>query len=350
MKEDRTAQEQRLKEIQSMAFAGLADDAILEILAERKHLENIIAKYQQQDAAAQESVQKHEHLLQEERAVEDKISHLNEEISPDKKDEELLELIQARKVLEEELIHIEQELKEPLPVAEQQTPISGSAIPSSTASSSMPVTPVQPVAPLEPLMPENKQEVSVPPAPTPIFKQGGFGDQGIRLDGLQESGDFEKYAHQLEASRDSLGGFLQSLPREARQNKSFMLKVASIDPAYAMHYAVDALRQDESFHIQIAGMRNSRGSGNALAEMDPQMRTGQVVLVGTREDFRNVHFVREDMSEYDEIIITAKKSALEKIGSLKEAVDLTALMPKILQRDDAFMEQVQVVLHKNQPS
>lgn len=348
MKEERRAQEQRLKEIQGMAFAGLSDDVILEILAERKHLENIVADYQKEDALLQESEQKHEALLKEEKTVEAKISHLNEEIRPDKKDEELLELIHERKELEEELLHIEQELREPLPIGKKQEKVNGSDTPEVTKKETqvkLPVTPTEPV-----VQEKIKEEPAVPEAPKPIFKEAGFGNQEIRLDGLQESGDFEKYVHQLEASRDSLGGFLQSLPREARQNKSFMLKVASIDPAYAMHYAVDELRLDEDFHRHIAGMRNSRGSGNALAEMDPPMRTGQVVLIGTREDFRNVHFAREDMPEYDEIIKTAKKSALEKISEFKEAVDLTTLIPKILQRDEAFMAAVQKVLHKNQPA
>lgn len=342
MKEERKAQEQRLQEIQSMAFAGLSDDAILEILAERKHLENIVQEYQKQDALLQESKQKRKVLLGEEKEVEAKISHLNEEIRPDKKDEELLELIQARKVLEEELLHIEQELKVPLPVLPQQEIVS-EPVPTKTPVKAPDPAPV--TAPEAIVAPENPKEGG---ATKSIFKEAGFGDQGIRLGGLQESGDFEKYVHQLEASRDSLGSFLQSLPREARQNKTFMLKVASIDPAYAMHYAVDSLRQDEDFHIQIAGLRNSRGSGNALAEMDPEMRTGQVVLVGTREDFRNVHFVTKDMPEYDQIMKTAKKSALEKIKEFKEAVDLSTLIPKILQQDKEFMADVEFVLQKNQ--
>jgi hypothetical protein len=353
MKEERKVQEKRLKEIQSMTFAGLSDDAILELLAERKHLENVVLEYQKQDALVEESAHKHESLLQEEKVVEDKIAHLNEEIGPDKKDEELLELIQARKVLEEELLHIEQELKEPLPGAGRSESSGDREVSQAVAQlpeiAPAPEVPREAAPPVEVPAPEAAKEENSPKASQPIFKQGDFGDQGIGLDGLQESGDFEKYVHQLESSRDSLGGFLQSLPRDARRNKSFMLKVASIDPAYAMHYAADALRQDEDFHIQIASMRNSRGSGNALAEMDLEMRTGQVVLVGTREDFRNVHFVREDMPEYDEILKTAKKSALEKISDLKEAVDLTALIPKILQRDEAFMQQVQTVSHKNQP-
>ncbi len=345
MKEERKAQEQRLKEIQSMTFAGLSDDAILEVLAERKHLENTILEYQKQDALAEESAQKHESLLKEEKEIEAKITHLNREIRPDKKDEELLELIQERKVLEDELLHIEQELHEPLPGQKLETT---EIEPKPVVSEEKILTPEISV---ESLTSETRPATEKMPEPSKtIFKEAGFGDQGIRLDGLQESGDFEKYVHQLEASHDSLGNFLQSLPREARKNKSFMLRVASIDPAYAMHYAVDELRLDEDFHIRVAGIQNSRGSGNALAEMDPAMRTGQVVLVGTREDFRNVHFVREDMPEYDEIIKTAKKSALETISEFKEAVDLRKFIPKVLQSDEDFMAKVEAVLQKNQKS
>jgi hypothetical protein len=336
MKEEHKAQEVRLKEIQASTLAGLSDDAILELLAERKHLENVVAEYQKQET---ESAQKHDNLVKEEHLVEEKIAHLNEEIRPDKKDEELIALIQERKLLEEELLHIEQELGSPLPSPEikKATPIKKEV--------ESPKQEVEVVPAISPLPQEIKEVVE---EPKPLFKEAGFGDQGIQLDGLQESGDFEKYVHQLEASRDSLGGFLQSLPRVARVNKSFMLRVASIDPAYAMHYAVDGLRRDENFHIQIASIRNTRGSGNALAEMDVEMRTGQVVLAATRQDFRNVRFVGKDMPEYDEIIKVAKKSALEKIQEFKEAVDVTVFIPKILQQDEIFMASVQTVLDKNQ--
>ena len=126
-----------------------------------------------------------------------------------------------------------------------------------------------------------------------------------------------------------------------------MLKVAAIDPAYAMHYAVDQLRRDEDFHIQIAMLPNTRGTGNPLAEMDPDMRTERVVLAATREDFRNVRFVSEDMSLYDDIVAVAKKGALEQAKALKNAINVTVFIPKVLQKDVTFMEQVAKVVQKN---
>lgn len=125
-----------------------------------------------------------------------------------------------------------------------------------------------------------------------------------------------------------------------------MLRVALIDPAYAMHYAVDDLRRDEDFHIKVAATRNTRGSGNALAEMDPEMHTERVVLAATREDFRNVRFVSQDMPLYDEILSVAKKGVLEKASELKEAISLSAFIPKVLQQDQAFMAQVEKVTQK----
>lgn len=334
MQEERTIQEARLKEIQTMTLAGLSDDAILELLAERKHLENLILQYQQEDALASESAKKHDALVAQEKSIEEEITHLNEEIRPDKDDDALLELIQERKALEAELLHVEQELQEPLPVQKVKKVKTEKVEPEVSAVP-------QPVA-----LPEVEEVLVVEEHPeprAPIFKEAGFGEEEIRINGLEESGEFEKYVHQLEASRESLGSFLQSLPRTARANKGFMLKVASMDPAYAMHYAVDALRQDESFHIEVASLKNSHGAGNALAEMDPAMRTGQVVLAGTRQDFRNVRFAQEDMPEYDEIVLVAKKEAIEKVKEFKEAVDMTMFLPKILQHDEAFMAEVQKI-------
>lgn len=341
-------QEARLKEIETMTLAGLSDDAILELLAERKHLENVVREYQKQDALEAESKQRQASLVKKEKSIEAEIAHLNEEISPDKDDDELLELVKERKVLEQELLSIEQELGQPLPgqgVEKPAAPEIEEAVeaPKQAAASIKKEEAVEPKTEIQP-----EQEVAVTQASEPIFKEAGFGEVEIRLDGLQESGEFEKYVHQLEASRDSLGAFLQSLPRAARANRSFMLRVAATDPAYAMHYAVDGLRKDEEFHVQIASMKNSRGSGNALAEMDPEMRTGKVVLAGTRQDFRNVRFVQEDMPEHDQILLAAKKGALEKTKEFKEAVDVRLLIPKILQQDEAFMAEIQKMQQKNQ--
>lgn len=335
MEEEYKKNKARYQEIQELSLAHLDDEAVLEVLAERKHLEKVIWEYEEETKKEQENLQKQKALVEEEKRVEKLITNLNDEIRPDKNDDELLRLVSERHKLEDQLIRIKKELGEPLPVPIKEN------IPQKEKKVSI-------SAPIDEL--QEKKEEKIVIATTNdreekmTFKEAGFGEEEIRLDGLQESGDMEKYIHQLEASRESLGGFLQSLPREARINKRFMLRVAHIDPAYAMHYAADDLRHDEGFHIEIAGMKNMRQSGNALAEMDPEMRTGQVVLAGTRQDFRNVHFVREEMPEYDEIIAAAKKGALEKIKDFKEAIDVDVFIPKILQRDEDFLSQVKKIV------
>ncbi len=337
MQEERKTLEMRLKEIQGTSLEGLSDEAVLELLAERKHVENALLEYIRAD-------KEHESLLEEEHQVEERIASLNQEISPDKKDEELLALVQERHQLEEELLKIHQELEEPLPQAEEKVP----------EPKKVKVPKKEIVAEPEKVVIETPEEVApeeeIAIAPVnetkSLFKEDTFGREEIHFDKLQESGDFEKYVHQLESSRESLGSFMQTLPREARSNKPFMLRVATVDPAYAMHYAVDDLRKDESFHVQIASMPNTRNSGNAVAEMDRDMHTGKVILAATRRDFSNVHYVREDMPEYDEIIAVAKKGALERIGQLKEAVSVEAIIPKSLRSDEAFMKDVEKVLAK----
>ena len=344
MQEERKILEKRLKEIQTTSLEGLSDEAVLELLAERKHVENALLEYIKAEKQAEAE---HASLIKEEHEVEEKIDHLNKEIGPDKKDEELLALIQERHQLEEELFKIHQELEEPLPVVKEIPVKKEAELP--TPKEVIPEKKVEAV-------PEEKQErvekdekiaISENANAKNLFKEDTFGNEEIHFDNLKETGEFEKYVHQLESSRESLGSFMQTLPREARSNKSFMLRVAMIDPAYAMHYALGDLRQDKSFHVQIASMKNNRNSGNAIAEMDQEMRTGEVILAATRQDFRNVHYVTEDMPEYDEIIAVAKKGALEKIGQLKEAVSLEAIVPKILRTDEDFMKKIEGVLANN---
>jgi hypothetical protein len=351
MQEERKAQEKRLKEIQATSLQGLSDEAILELLAERKHLENTLLRYIQADQ--EKAREKHNKLVEAEKKVEGEIQLLNEEISPSKNDEELLLLVQKRHKLETELLKIHKELGEPLPVTnDNRDVLEESKNTEKPESVVLPETAVVNISEKK----EVKQEKEVVVAEQPqmsiqvaspkkaLFKEDTFGEEEIKLDGLQESGDFEKYVYQLEASRESLGSFLQSLPKDARSNKSFMLKVASIDPAYAMHYAANGLRKNESFHVQIASLKNNRNSGNAVAEMDPAMHTGKVILAATRQDFHNVHYIHEDMPEYDEILLAAKKGALEKISQLKEAVSLSTFIPKILQQDTAFMAEVEKIV------
>jgi hypothetical protein len=78
--------------------------------------------------------------------------------------------------------------------------------------------------------------------------------------------------------------------------------------------------------------------------MLPEMRTGTVILAGVKNDFRNVRFVRPEMPEYNEIITLAKKGALEAVKSLQGAHDIQFLIPPVLQKDKAFMAEVEKLI------
>jgi hypothetical protein len=128
-----------------------------------------------------------------------------------------------------------------------------------------------------------------------------------------------------------------------------MIEVAKVDPAYAMHYAdKDTLKKDEAFNVSVAALPNHRNSGNPLSEMLPEMRTGQVVLLGVKNDFRNVRFVDPRMPEYDEILTVAKKGILESLEAQHGAHSSKAFVPLVLQKDKAFMEEVDTILKKYQ--
>ena len=53
------------------------------------------------------------------------------------------------------------------------------------------------------------------------------------------------------------------------------------------------------------------------------------------------------MSLYDDIVAVAKKGALEQAKALKNAINVTVFIPKVLQKDVTFMEQVAKVVQKN---
>lgn len=169
---------------------------------------------------------------------------------------------------------------------------------------------------------------------------------------LEKSGsatEYPEYLSELKANAQSLGTFLQGLPIAVKRSRSFMLEVAKIDPAYAMHYAdKDTLKKDEAFNVSVAALPNHRNSGNPLSEMLPEMRTGQVVLLGVKNDFRNVRFIDPRMPEYDEILAVAKKGILASLEAQHGAHNSKAFVPLILQKDKAFMEEIDAVLKKYQ--
>lgn len=154
----------------------------------------------------------------------------------------------------------------------------------------------------------------------------------------QEGGEMQSLLAQLDKNKETLGLLLQALPPSAKANKAFMLKVAEVDPAYAMHYADIALKKEEDFNMRAVGMAHGWYSSNVLSEMLPEARTGKVVLIGVRQDYRNIRFAVPNMEAYREMLEIAKKGALLRIEtSSKEHSDRAVPLPKILQKDTEFM-------------
>ena len=165
----------------------------------------------------------------------------------------------------------------------------------------------------------------------------------------QESGELNRYLGELNNNAESLGTFLDGMPFDAKQSRAFMLEVAKIDPAYAMHYAdKDTLKKDESFNLALVSMRNTRNTGTVLSEMLPEARTAKVVMAAIRTDYRNVRFALPQMEGYEAMLELAKKLALEKIKELKDSVDATFLLPKVLQKDKVFMAEVEKIIPKGE--
>lgn len=362
----------RLQEIAEIKFGELADDDMLQLLAERKRLIEIKSEYdrflkeaeklrkekerlkkeeeerlrkekeekerlqkeqerlrkEEEDrlrkekeekrlALEKEHAEKREAFTRKKQTLVKEIEELNQAISPAKADDDLLMLIAQRKKLEKELREVEAKL-----LNEPSTDIS------QTVS-------VEAAAEIE----EKKAE------PLPSFRESlkkEFGDEEIGED-FPEGGELHRYLTQLKNNTGSLGTLLQEMPADAKKNKAFMLQVAEIDPAYAMHYAGLELKKDEDFNVRAASLKNPRNSGNALAEMLTEARTSRVVLAAVKQDYRNVKFIQPNMEDYDEIMRIAKKATLEKLQSFKSAADMLLIIPRPLQQDRQFMEEAKSI-------
>ncbi len=338
----------RLEEIRETKLGTLSDDEVLRLLASRKQLEEEERAYRE----AKEAEEQQAALRKEYDSVADDIARLNETITPDKSDDDLLELIKERKDLEVKLEALSEQLgikgdDEPLPQPEPEIPIEEEQDEEEEPAETLRPESVAPERKENEAIesPEEEKEEPAVTMPEPVsessVEEERFGNEAIVTDPLKESGEFDRYLEQIESSPHTLGVILQGLPVAAKRSKSFMVKVAAIDPAYAMHYAdSDTLKKDEDFNVRIAGIKNVRNTGNALSEMLPEMRTSKVVLAGVRQDFRNIRFAHAGMDDYDEMLSIAKRGALAKVKELKEGVDVTFLIPKILQKDKAFMEEV----------
>lgn len=324
----------RLEEIASLSIGALGDEEALAIIKERKELEALRAELEQAEQRAAEEAR----LESEAADLRASIEELNRSIAPDKSDEELLALIGRRKELEGKLRAIEagQTIAASAPAVSEPA---ASPVPTIDESATEPVAaPVSEPAPAPVLEPV--QEPAVPKRQASEH----FGSEGIRIDPLEVTGEFKQYLDGMESHIDALGSYLQHLPAAAKANKNFMLKAAETDPAYVMHYADPSLKSDEDFCARVAAMPNKRNSGNALAEMDPAGRTGKTVMAGVKQDYRNIRFASPDMEGYKEMLEVAKRGALHRIQELKEGADAMLLVPKVLQKDEEFMKQVNAIV------
>lgn len=332
--------EKRLAEIALINLGELSDEEVLHFLAERKQLQELQDDYlklkQEQEQLAR---------IEEERATVNKeLARLNKLISPDKPDDELIHLIEERKVWEAKLAALEQS-GQGVSTSEEETkndtvPAVASPV-TEVVSEPLPVREV----PVEE-QPESEVSQTAESMVENIIDKD-FGSEKVVDLSLPESSEFYPYIEEIRRSEDSIGKILEGLPAHVKRDKLFMLEVAKIDSAYAMHYAdQNTLKKDPDFNLKIASIKNNRGSGSALAEMLPEARTAQVVMAAIKADYRNVRFLLPQMEGYNEMLTRAKKGALQKVKDLKEGADIAFLIPKILQKDKDFMKQVEAIVPK----
>ncbi|MBP7060799.1 MAG: hypothetical protein KBA91_02360 [Candidatus Moranbacteria bacterium] len=325
--------DERLEQIAHTVFGELSDDQILQLLAERKQLEDLKMQYE----AAQQTQQQVTTAQTERTTVLAELDRLNALITPAQPDDELIHLVEERKTWEEKLKKVDATLVS-LGHKEENTTTAAPLVPAPPVKKSretsapirdVPVTDVAPAEPEEPVIDKD------------------FGAQRIVETALDPQSELGKYLEQIQANPETMGKTLDALPASAKRDKSFMLAVAEIDPAYAMHYAdKDVLKKDEDFNVRVVSIKGKRSSGSVLAEMLPEARTEQVAITALKQDYRNIRYVLPQMAGYEEMMEKAKKATLEKVKELKDSVDVGLLVPKILQKDKAFMAQVEKIVPK----
>lgn len=367
----------RLETISTTMFGSLTDEVVLEFLAERRSLMKENSLY---ESIRDEEAKRAAALTAEEQALEEELEKLNTSITPDKDDDTLLTLIQHRKELETKLKalneeeaklsgkipHVEShsEEEQEMPSVLSRDAHAGEEVSVTEEQSS---APEKEQAPVEAAAAEEKKTVlseEVPgvipqeqpvvisetsETPVPVEKpkkvlDALIGSEGIRGVSSQEATSYLQF---LQSSPEEALAQLETLPEHLRKDKAFMLEVAKVDPAYAMHYADSkTLKKDEDFNIRIAGMKNPRDSGNPLAEMLSDMRTNQVVMAAVKQDFRNLRYATRSMEGYAEMIEIAKREAREKVKSLGQAVDIRVFLPKTLREDRVFLQEVEEIVEK----
>ena len=338
----------RLLAIAKTNLAELSDEEVLRLLAERKQLQELEAEYEQ----AQKEQEARYSVERRQADIEEKLTELNKRITPDKADDDLLKLIKERQGLEAERDAAAAELtaivkgEEPALMSKQEPLVSAPIETPPVPAVENALVPAEPLPEVVPAVAAANDVLREEPVDvTSGVVDADFGRETI----TQESGELNRYLGELNNNAESLGTFLDGMPFDAKQSRAFMLEVAKIDPAYAMHYAdKDTLKKDESFNLALVSMRNTRNTGTVLSEMLPEARTAKVVMAAIRTDYRNVRFALPQMEGYEAMLELAKKLALEKIKELKDSVDATFLLPKVLQKDKVFMAEVEKIIPKGE--
>lgn len=357
----------RLQEISVMTFGSLTDEVVLELLAERRSL---IKENDLYENIRNEQAKRVAELTAEEQALEHELEELNAAITPDKDDDTLLKLIQRRKELESKLEVLgaeERELSIGSPHEEGRS-MPNPSLDDAPVSAGLPLeeepeegveeAKVQPQVVLSTPTVQSIEDISQEESREPVVQEpireekprkekvldALIGSEGIKGVNDQEALEYLQFLH---TNPEEALARLETLSEHLRKDKLFMLEVAKVDPAYAMHYADSkTLKRDEDFNVRIAGMKNPRDSGNPLAEMLSDMRTHQVVMAAVKQDFRNLRYATRSMEGYAEMVEIAKREAREKVRSLGQAVDVRVFLPKTLREDREFLKEIEDIVEK----
>ena len=346
---------ERLAVIAATVLGTLSDESVLELLAERRTLEKENAAYEKERDEKQQQAQA---AAAERQSIEQELAELNASITPDKDDDALLALVAERKKLEAKLAALgepeEIAVTDPVPEAEASEPTKEKPAEEPEKIIESPVAEEVVEAKEEPVEVSKPEPVVVAPVeseketkndekePKKVVDER-IGEERINM--TTSSSDAKEFLQLLSENPDDALSRLESLPDELKKDKGFMLKVAAVDPAYAMHYAdAKTLKKNEEFNVKIASLNNPRNSGNPLAEMLSEARTAPVVMAAVKNDFRNLRYAMPDMEGYADMLEIAKKQAREKVKSLGQAVDLRMFLPKALRDDQAFLEEAEQII------
>jgi hypothetical protein len=316
----------RLEEIALTKLGVLSDEEVLHLLAERKQMQELQDQYDKREEEREMAW-----IKKEKAAAQGEIDRLNKLITPDKPDDELIRLVEERKVWEAKMVAVEQNKGEvDVPIVQQEE--TEVALLQQDEGVSLRETSAQVIEVQQAFTAENTLDEELEQEKVTIVE-------------FDEANEFYPYLEQIRGNNGSIGRILEGLPVSAKRNKPFMLEVAKIDPSYAMHYAdPGTLKRDPDFNVRVAAMKNNKGVGSALAEMLPEARTPQVVMAAIKNDYRNVRFLLPQMEGYDDMLTQAKRGALEKVKELKDGAGPSLLFPKILQKDKEFMKQIEAAV------